>query len=125
MNNTTDVMKLFFSTFVMYIPVLIVCLVAVIVSIGKWRQCPGASLWALLGFGLALLLCFVMPIGQTAIQYWAFHSGGNHTGRMWAFSVFAVIGTVLHAVIYALLLVAVFAGRSQPAPSAQPSLYRP
>lgn len=122
MSSNVDMMKLFLTTFVMYIPGLLVSVVAIIVSLAKWRQSPSASLWALMGFGLLLLMCIVMPIGHTAIQYWAFHSEGTQTGRMWAFSLFAVIGSVLHAVVYGLLLVAVFAGRSKPTEATQPSL---
>jgi hypothetical protein len=123
MTSNIDVVKMFFTTFVMYLPVLLINLVAVIVCLAKWRHSPSASLWALLGFGLALLLCFIMPIGHTAIQYWAFQGAGNQTGRMWAFSIFAIFGSVLHAVIYGLLLVAVFSGRSKPTAATPPSLY--
>jgi len=124
MSSNVDMMKLFLTTFVMYIPGLLVSVVAIIVSLAKWRQSPSASLWALMGFGLLLLMCIVMPIGHTAIQYWAFHSEGTQTGRMWAFSLFAVIGSVLHAVVYGLLLVAVFAGRSKPNEATPYSLNR-
>jgi hypothetical protein len=124
MSNNVDTMKLFLTTFVMYTPALLVSVVAVIVSLAKWRQSPSGSLWALMGFGLLLLMCIVMPIGHTAIQYWAFHSEGHQTGRMWAFSIFAIIGSVLHALVYILLLVAVFAGRSKPTEVAPSSLNR-
>lgn len=124
MSNNMDMMKMFLTTFVMYIPVLLVSVVAVIVSLAKWRQSPSGSLWALMGFGLSLLLCFVMPIAHTAIQYWSFHSEGSQAVRMWAFSIFAIIGSVLHAVIYGLLLVAIFAGRSTPTAATPPSLNR-
>jgi hypothetical protein len=124
MSSNVDMMKLFLTTFVMYIPGLLVSVVAIIVSLAKWRQSPSGSLWALMGFGLLLLMCIVMPIGHAAIQYWAFHSEGTQTGRMWAFSLFAVIGSVLHAVIYGLLLVAVFAGRSKPTEATPTSLNR-
>ena len=72
----------------------------------------GGALWALLGFGLALILCFVMPVGQTMIQSWVFQ-GGDRASRMWAFSAFGMIGSMLQAVIYLFLLVAIFAGRSK------------
>ncbi|MEI7945605.1 MAG: hypothetical protein WCJ02_02865 [bacterium] len=123
MTSNVDVLKMFFTTFVMYLPALLINLVAVMVCLAKWRQAPSGSLWAIMGFGLGLLLCFVMPIGQTAIQYWAFQSGGSQAGRMWAFSIFAIIGSMLHAVIYGLLLVAVFAGRSKPTATTPPSLF--
>jgi hypothetical protein len=111
--SNTDQLKLFLSMFVMNLPTVIVCVAAGVVLVMNWRQGSTGSLWALLGFGLLLVLCFVIPIGQTMLQQWVFQSGQRAT-RMWAFSTFAVINSVLHAVVYAFLLVAVFAGRSKP-----------
>jgi hypothetical protein len=112
MSTTPDQLKIFLSMFAMYLPTLIICVVAGVVILTKWRLASNASLWALLGFGLALILCFAMPIGQTLLQNWVFQSGERES-RMWAFSTFAILGSLLHAVVYALLLVAVFAGRSK------------
>ena len=96
--------------FAINVPTLIVCLVAVAIILAKWRLAPNASLWALLAFGVALIRCFAMPLGQMMLQRWALQDGEN---RLWAFSAFAVVGSILQAVTYALLLVAVFAGRSE------------
>ena len=64
----------FLHSFLMQLPVLLMCLAAVAVVLGKWRQAPRASLWALLGFGLALILCFAIPIGQVAMRSkWPIH----------------------------------------------------
>ena len=123
MNNTGQI-KIFLSMFSMYLPTLIVCLVAGAVILTKWRQASSGALWALLGFGLALILCFAMPIGHTWLQHWVFQSG-DREGRMWALSTFSIIGAALHAVIYASLLVAVFAGRSKPDAAIPPSLNEP
>ena len=114
MHSTPDQFKLFLSIFALQVPTLIVCLVAGVVILTQWRLASRGSLWALLGFGLALILCFVMPLGQTLLQSWVFQSGERES-RMWAFSTFAMVGSVLHAVIYVLLLVAVFAGRQNQA----------
>ncbi len=124
MNSTPDQFRLFLSMFAMHLPTLIVCLVAGVVIVTKWKTASTASLWALLAFGLALLLCFAMPIGQTLLQHWVFQSR-EQNGRLWAFSTFAIAGSLLHAVVYALLLVAVFAGRSKSDVATQPSLNRP
>jgi hypothetical protein len=110
--NNADEIKTFLSTFAVYLPRVIICLVACIVILAKWRDARGGALWALLGFGLALILCFVMPVGQTVLQHWVFQNGDRET-RMWAFSAFGMIGSVLQAVIYVFLLVAIFAGRSK------------
>jgi hypothetical protein len=111
--KTTDSIRLFFTTFVMYLPILIVCIVAGVVILLKWRQAASGSVWAMLGFGLALVLCFAMPIGHTLLQYWVFQ-GGMQGGRIWMYSAFSFVGSLLHALVYALLLVAVFAGRPKP-----------
>jgi hypothetical protein len=108
----TDQIEIFLSIFAPYVPTLIICFVAGIVILSKWRQASTGSLWALLGFGLALVLCFVMPVGQTILQHWVFQSGERES-RMWAFRMFSIIGGLLHAVIYSFLLVAIFAGRSK------------
>jgi hypothetical protein len=91
----------------------VVCLTAGVIILTKWKQKSSASLWALLGFGLGLILCFVIPIGQTILQQWVFLEGQPQS-RMWAFTAFSAICSVLHGVVYALLLMAVLAGRSKP-----------
>jgi hypothetical protein len=114
--NNADEIKTFFSTFAVYLPRVTICLVACIVIVAKWREARGGAIWALLGFGLALILCFVMPVGQSILQNWVLQSGYRET-RMWAFSAFGMIGSVLQAVIYIFLLVAIFAGRSKTDPA--------
>jgi hypothetical protein len=94
----------------MNVPTLLVCLVAGVVILGRWREGSNASVWAALGFGLVLVLCFVMPLAQTMIQQWVLEEG-QRTSRMWAFTAFGIVGSVLHAVIYTLLLAAIYAGR--------------
>lgn len=118
--QSVDQLKIFLSMFAMYLPTLAVSLAAVIVILIKWRQASSGSLWALLGFGLALALCFVMPVGHTLLQHWVLRSG-EQASRVWAFTAFGIVGSVLHAVIYALLLVAIFAGRSKPNAALPPS----
>jgi hypothetical protein len=44
------------------------------------------------------------------IQQWVLEDG-QRASRMRAFTAFGIVGSVLHAVIYALLLAAVYAGR--------------
>jgi hypothetical protein len=111
--NTADSIKMFLTTFAIYLPMLIVCIVSGVVILLKWRLAGSGSVWAILGFGLALALCFVMPAGHALLQHWVF-DGGMQGSRMWAYSAFSIIGSLLHALVYALLLVAVFAGRPKP-----------
>jgi hypothetical protein len=83
-----------------------------VIILGRWGQAPRASVWAALGFGLVLVLCFVMPLAQTMIQQWVLEDG-QRASRMWAFTAFGIVGSVLHAMIYALLLAAIYAGRGE------------
>jgi hypothetical protein len=114
--NNADELKTLFSTFAVYLPRVIICLVACVVVVAKWREARAGALWALLGFGLALILCFVWPVGQSIIQHWVLQDG-DRASRMWAFSAFGMIGSMLQAVIYLFLLVAIFAGRSKTDPA--------
>ena len=111
--TAADSIKLFLTTFAIYLPMLMVCVVAGVVILLKWRQGGSGSMWAILGFGLALALCFIMPAGHALLQHWVYF-GGMQGSRMWAYSAFSIVGALLHALVYALLLVAVFAGRPKP-----------
>jgi hypothetical protein len=122
--SNTDQVQIFLSMFAMHLPTFIVCLVAGIVILGRRRQAFAASLWALLAFGLALFLCFANPLGQALLRRWVFESGET-ASRVWAFTAFGVFNSVLHAVIYAFLLMAILAGRSQPNPGTPPFSDRP
>jgi hypothetical protein len=115
MSNGPSQINLFLSMFSMQLPTLLVCLVACVVILTRWKQSPSGALWALLGFGLVLALCVVMPIVQTFLQNWVFQAE-QRTERVWVYSVSSVVWAVLHATAYAFLLVAVFAGRTKPTP---------
>ena len=112
--ENTDQLKTFLSLFAMNLPALLVCFVAGVVILGRWRDAPGASLWALLGFGLLAVLCFVIPLGQTFLQQWVFENG-QRASRMWAFTAFGIVNSVLRALIYAFLLAAIYVGRPKAA----------
>jgi hypothetical protein len=105
-------LKMFLSLFAVNVPTLLVCLLAGVVILGRWREAQSAAVWAALGFGLVLILCFVMPFGQMMLQQWVFEDG-QRANRMWAFTAFGIVGSVLHAMIYALLLAAIYAGRAK------------
>lgn len=110
MENTNDQLRIFLSMFAVNLPTLLVCAVACVMIVGRWRQGSGHLFWAILGFGLALLLCFVVPAIQTVLQQWVFQSG-ERMSRAWVFSAFGIVVSVLHAAIYGCLLAAIFAGR--------------
>ena len=108
----SDQLGTFLSLFAVNVPTLLICFVAGVVILGRWREASSASLWAALGFGLVLVLCFVMPLAQTMLQQWVMENG-QRVSRMWAFTAFGIVGSVLRAIVYALLLAAIYAGRSK------------
>jgi hypothetical protein len=112
MNNDFFQLKMFFSLLAVNVPSLIVCLVAGVVILGRWREAPNASFWAALGFGVVLVLCFAVPLAHTMLQQWVLDSG-QRASRLWAFTGLAIAASVLHAVSYVLLLAAIYAGRSK------------
>jgi hypothetical protein len=118
--NNTDQIELFLSTFAIQLPTLLVCFVAGIVILGRWKQGSKGSMWALLGFGLAAVLCFAVPVAQTAVQQWVRHSGHTTVESASVIAGVSFVWSVLRAVTYALLLITVFAGRSTPPPVSTP-----
>ena len=118
--NNADQLRLLLSTFAIQLPILLVCFVAGVVILGKWKEGSTGSLWALLGFGLAAVLCFAVPVAQTAVQDWIRHSGHTAIEGTSVIGGISIVWSVLRAVSYALLLIAVFAGRSTPPPASSP-----
>ncbi len=108
----TDQIKLLLTTFGVQLPTLLVCFVAGVVILGKWKEGSKGSMWALLGFGLAAVLCFAAPAAQTAVQGWVRQSGHTMVEGASVMVSISIVWSVLRAVTYALLLIAVFAGRS-------------
>src|SRR5436190_136032 len=110
MNAEPFPLTVFLTLFAVNVPTLLVCLVAGIVLMGRWRDAPTAAPWAVAGYGLVFVLCFVMPLGQAFLQRWVLEDG-QRASRMWAFTAFGIASSVLHAVIYLVLLVAILSGR--------------
>jgi len=92
------------------VPTLLVCLVAGFVIMGRWQEAPTASFWAAMGFGVVVVFCFVLPLAHTMLQHWVLE-GGARAARMWAFSALGIVGSLVHAAVYVLLLTAIYAGR--------------
>jgi hypothetical protein len=106
--------------FAIQLPTLLVCFVAGVVILARWKEGSRGSIWALLGFGLAAFLCFAVPVAQTAVQDWVRHSGHTAIEGASVIAGISMVWSVLRAVTYALLLIAVFAGRSTRPPVSTP-----
>jgi hypothetical protein len=113
MNNDMNWIFQALRTQVMHLPVLLISLAAIVIAIVRWRQAPQACLFCLLGFGLVFCLSTVMPF----LQYFLIMGPGRQAAdvRNAMMSVFSVTWSLLVAVAYVLLAVAIFAGRSKPA----------
>jgi len=118
--NNTDQIKLLLSMFTIQLPTLLVCFVAGVVILGRWKEGSKGSMWALLGFGLAAVLCFAVPVTQTAVQDWVGHNRQTMIESASVMAGISMVWSVLRAVSYALLLIAVFAGRSTSPPVSTP-----
>ena len=118
--NNPDHVKMLLSMFAIQLPTLVVCFVALVVVLGKWKDGSKGSMWALLGFGLAAVLCFAVPVTQTAVQGWVTHSSHTTIESASVMAVISMVWSVLRAITYALLLIAVFAGRSTSPPASTP-----
>jgi len=115
--NDSDQIKMLASMFAVQLPTLLVCFVAGVVILGRWKEASKGAIWALLGFGLATILCIAIPVAQAGVQEWIKQSSWSTAERASVFAGLGFLWSVLRAVTYALLLVAVFAGRS---PSTSP-----
>ena len=118
--NNTDQIKLLLSMFTIQLPTLLVCFVAIVLILGRWKEGSKGSMWALLGFALAAVLCFAVPVAQTVVQDWVSHSGHTTIEGASVMAGISMVWSVLRAVTYALLLMALFAGRSTAPPVSAP-----
>lgn len=116
--NDIDQIKMLASMLAVQLPTLLVCFVAGVVILGRWKEASKGATWALLGFGLATILCIAIPVAQVGVQEWMNQSGWTATERASVFAGLGFLWSVLRAVTYLLLLIAVFAGRAISAPAA-------
>jgi hypothetical protein len=91
------------------LPILLVSVVGCLMMMGRWNEGSRAAGWALLGFGLSLVLCVLMPVGQALVQSWVVGNGQSIGQRAWAFTALGLFWSVLRAATYALLLLALLA----------------
>jgi hypothetical protein len=116
MNNSSFV-SLFGSQLLAAGPTLLICLVACLLIGLEWRRGGRASLWAMLGFGLAALLMVAGPLVWTFVTMAMTQSGGDNSVSMrTVMPIISVSLGLLHALAYGFLLLAVLAGRSPRTP---------
>jgi uncharacterized Tic20 family protein len=114
MNPINDPVQLtaLLSLFAAQLPILLVSMLGCLVVGVRRNELSTASSWALMGFGLSVLLCVLIPVVQMLVQNWAISSGPSMPQRASVFTVLAVVWSLLRAASYALLLMAIIAGRT-------------
>lgn len=115
--NTQSQIEALLSMFAAQLPTLVACVIALAVVVVRWKAAGNAAIWALLGFGLALILCAVIPVAQTAMQQWLIRKSTPIAEMRTTLAALGFGWSILRALTYALLLIAVFAGRSTSSPS--------
>ena len=105
-NDTAQLVTLL-SMFAAQLPILLVSLLACLLIAVRRNKLSTASSWALMGFGLSVLLCILIPVAQTFVQNWAMESGRSMAQRASVFTMLAVVWSLLRAISYGLLLMAV------------------
>jgi hypothetical protein len=97
--------------------ILIAAIVGAIVTLSRWKDSPSAGFWSLLGFGLAIILCFAIPAAQAGLRYWLIQNSAGHpaghSSTMMIFGAFNILWSLLRAASYICLLVAIYAGRPE------------
>lgn len=119
-NNPAQLQALL-TMFVTQLPILLVSLVGCVMMVGRWNQGSRSAAWALAGFGISLALCVLMPLGQIQMQKWLAECGQNPVDPARAFAVLTLFWSVLRAISYGCLLMALLAGRQRFA-TANPSV---
>lgn len=108
LNGDLNTIKQFFIPLLTQLPVILVCLVGLLVTLSQWNRGGSASLWALLGFALGLSASVLPALSHAAISRYLLSDQ-----RYYVMNLIAICWAIVRATSYALLLVAIFAGRNQ------------
>ncbi len=106
-------------------PVLLVYLVAMTLALVWWRRWPGPCALTLASTGLLLLMALVQPFVFFYLSRAHLELGWPDERFGWMMSANALVGSVVHAAAFGLLLTAVFIGRKDVAPTAPSRALQP
>ena len=110
--NTPAYMTMLMTSLAMQLPILLVCLGAGVLTLMRWKEMGRSGIWAVLGFGLGALLCVLVPVVQAFVQTWAIQNGSK-AQLAGVFSALSIGWSILRAISYALLFVALLKGREK------------
>jgi len=108
--NASNFLTPFLANLLTQLPMLIVCAVGIAFTLVWWNRAPRASLLALLGFILGLVISLLLPLVQQVIWSGLAEVEADTRAR-WS-TALAFVWAVLRAGTYLLLLMAVYAERS-------------
>jgi hypothetical protein len=111
--NDPAQMTVLLSLLVGQLPMLIVSLLGCVVILGRKDELGSAASWALMGFGLSILVCILIPSAQTLVQKWVLEGRPSVTQRASVLTVLGLIWSVLRAISVGLLLMAIVTGRQR------------
>ncbi len=92
------------------LPAVLMCLAACIVLLSKWQSDSAPFRWALVGFGILMLIGLVIPTTQVFLQHWLRESGNAGNARL-VYGISGGIWSILRAAAYGFLLAAVLSSR--------------
>lgn len=102
----TSIIRMILSNLLTQIPVIAVCVIAIPMLATHRVAAPGAVAWAMGGFALTAGLSFLMPLISGLIMMLQMNGTLPSGSLTWAYSVFGVFSSLLHAASYGLLLMA-------------------
>ena len=112
MNPPINIVREFFRNLSYNLPILLICLAAVVIVLAKRRQLSRAFLWSLAGFGLAAFVYLLNPLVWAYFSLWVNSNPYHHLQGYYRMCLW-ILSSILMAASYALLLIAVCASRSQ------------
>ena len=105
--NDNAQLTVLISMFVGQLPILIISLLGCVVIMARKNELGGGTtFWALMGFGLSIVVCVLIPLAQSFFQKWVLEGGASVGQRASILSVLALVWSILRAVSYGLLLMA-------------------
>lgn len=108
-------MSPYFASFATQVPMVLVYLVGIVLAVVFWRRYPKASLFALIAFALGLVDTIGGTFLSLSIPYIMVRGGGyagTHTmGNV--FMTMAYVRGLVHVVMWALILIAIFGPRGE------------
>lgn len=104
-------MTMFWSQWLFQIPVVGASVIGMILALAFWRRCPSACLFALIGFGVLLVLAFSQSLANSYLITARIERGWSAEQYGHILTAANIVTALVRTVGYAFVLLAVFSGR--------------